>query len=219
MSTRWFGTKTFHRRSLEQALLALCLVGFIVGCTTPNRELNQLSSGEREAGWVCLFDGKSLAGWAPRDQARWTVKDRAIVYRSGSGTGFLCTTGSYYNFELKVDFWVDEVANSGVFLRCPQVGPIGATNAYEVNIYDAHPKWPTGSINEVAVRTGDTRSIGRWNQYHITARGDHLVVRLNGRIIVDVHDGREKSGPIGLQQFRGTGMVRFRNLKLKPLGP
>ena len=66
---------------------------------------------------------------------------------------------------------------------------------------------------------GDTRSAGRWNSYHITAQGNHLVVRFNGHVVVDGQDDREKSGPIGLQQFLGQGMVKFRNIKLKSLTP
>ena len=88
-----------------------------------------------------------------------------------------------------------------------------------MNIYDAHSKWPTGSINEVALREGDIHSVGRWNSYHLTAQGNHLVVRLDGRVLVDTHNDREKFGPIGLQQFQGQGMVKFRNIRLKSLTP
>jgi len=197
---------------------SLFVLVLLAGCATASPKLNQLTSAERQAGWTILFDGESLDGWTHRDLARWDVVDGAITYRAGTGPGFLCTTKSFDDFELKVDFWVDAVANSGVFLRCPPTGPIAATNAYEVNIYDAHPKWPTGSINEVALRMGDTTSAGRWNHFDITAQGDHLVVRFNGRAVVDTHDDREKFGPIGLQQFQGNGMVKFRNIKLRLLG-
>lgn len=203
---------------MKRMFFSFCALGLLAGCATTGPKLNQLTSAERRVGWVLLFDSESLAGWTPRDQARWDVVDGAIVYRADSGPGFLCTTKNYDNFELKVDFWVDTVANSGVFLRCLQTGPIVATNAYEVNIYDAHLKWPTGSINEVALRQGDIRSAGRWNSYHITAQGNHLVVRFDGRVVVDTHNDREKSGPIGLQQFEGQGMIKFRNIKLRPLG-
>jgi hypothetical protein len=174
-------------------IFSLSAFGLLAGCVTTSPKLNQLTSAEKQAGWRLLFDGESLAGWTPRDQAHWDVLEGAIAYRAGSGPGFLCTTKSFGDFELKVDFWVDDVANSGVFLRCPQTGPIVATNAYEVNIYDAHLKWPTGSINEVALRKGDTRSAGRWNHYDITAQGNHLVVRFNGLVVVDARDDREWS--------------------------
>jgi hypothetical protein len=204
---------------MKRIALLLTALALCAGCATTSPKLNRLNSAEKKAGWVLLFDGESLTGWMPRDAARWAVVDGAIAYQPDTGPGFLCTTKSYGDFELKVDFWVDDVANSGVFLRCPSTGPIAGTNAYEVNIYDPHLKWPTGSINEVALREGDVRSVGRWNSYHITAQGNHLVVRLDGRVLVDTRNDREKFGPIGLQQSRGQGMVKFRNIKLKPLTP
>lgn len=196
----------------------LAALALFAGCTTTNPKLNQLTSAEKQTGWTLLFDGESLEGWTPRDTARWDVVDGAIAYRVGTGPGFLCTTKNYDNFELKVDFWVDNVANSGVFLRCPTSGKIAATNSYEVNIFDPHPKWPTGSINEVARRQGEHNSTNRWNSYHLTANRNHLVVRLDGRVVLDAHDDREKTGPIGLQQLAGQGMIKFRNIKLKSLG-
>lgn len=204
---------------MKRIALLLSVLTFVTSCVTTNPKLNQLTPAEKQAGWVLLFDGETLTGWTPRESARWSVLDGAIEYQADTGPGFLCTTKSYDNFELRVDFWVDAVANSGVFLRCPTTGPIVATNAYEVNISDSHLKWPTGSINEVAQRQGDVRSVGRWNSYHLTAQGKHLVVRLDGRVLVDTYNDRETTGPIGLQQFQGQGMVRFRNLKLKPLMP
>jgi hypothetical protein len=119
---------------------------------------------------------------------------------------------------LHAEFWADDLVNSGVFLRCPLRGEISATNAYEVNIFDPHEKWPTGSINEVAKSLELSKTTGQWNTYDITAEGDHLVVRLNGKTAVDVRNGRQARGLIGLQNLKGEGSVRFRNLKLKPLG-
>jgi hypothetical protein len=88
-------------------------LALFAGCVTTGSKLNQLTSAEQKAGWVLLFDGETLAGWTPRDSARWVVVDGAIAYQPDTGPGFLCTTRSYDNFELKVDFWVDDVANSG----------------------------------------------------------------------------------------------------------
>lgn len=204
---------------MKKAAIFLSTLAFCTGCATTGSDLNRLSPSEKDAGWVMLFDGESLNGWTPRDSARWSVVNGVITYQPDTGPGFLCTTKSYANFELKVDFWADEVVNSGVFLRCPDKGPISATNSYEVNIFDSHLKWPTGSINEVALRKGKVRSVERWNRYHITAQGNHLVVRLDGRVLVDTHNDREKSGPIGLQQLQGHGMIKFRNIKLRPLKP
>jgi hypothetical protein len=202
---------------MKKILLSFCGLALLAGCATTSPRLNQLTSAEKQAGWVLLFDGASLAGWTPREAALWEVVDGAIAYRPGTGPGHLCTTKSYGDFELQVDFWVDNVANSGVFLRCPASGHIAATNSYEVNIYDPHLKWPTGSIVEIALRQGGIHSVGHWNHYDLVAQGDHLVVRFDDRVVVDIHDAKYRSGSIGLQQFTGQGMIKFRNIKLKPL--
>lgn len=199
-------------------LVALALVSTLLPAVAAQRKFNTLTPEEVSQGWILLFDGESTFGWEPRVGTRWAVKDGALCYDPGSGSGHLVTKTEFADFQLHAEFWVDGVANSGVFLRCPLEGEISATNAYEVNIFDPHEKWPTGSINEVA-RTRATQTTARkWNTYDITASGPDLIVRLNGKTAVDVHDTRYTRGAIGLQNFKGEGMVKFRNIKLKPLG-
>lgn len=180
-------------------------------------KLNTLTPKEVSDGWVLLFDGESQFGWAPRGDAKWEVKDGTLAVVPGSGKGVLSTTTEFPNYHLKVDFWVDDKANSGVFLRCPSSGDIAQANAYEVNIYDKHAQWPTGSINDVAKIGNTPMTAGKWNTFEITAEGDHLVVRLNGRPAVDARDAKYARGTIGLQ-YNGEGEVKFRNVKLQPLG-
>ncbi|HUA56741.1 MAG TPA: DUF1080 domain-containing protein [Candidatus Sulfotelmatobacter sp.] len=98
------------------------------------------------AGWVTLFDGTSLAGWTPIGDANWRLEDGAAV--ADKGNGFLMSKDSYGDFELKVEFWVNETANSGVFIRCGDPTSVTGANAYEVNIFDQRPD-PT-----VAIRRG-----------------------------------------------------------------
>jgi hypothetical protein len=179
---------------------------------------NLLTADEVREGWILLCDGETLFGWAPRGSAQWTIADGVISTQPGSGGGMLATTTEFANFELKTEFWVDDVANSGVFLRAPLQGEITSANAYEVNIYDAHDQWPTGSINEVGRAKGQPRTAGRWNSYHLTADGASFAVRLNGETVLQATDGKLARGVIALQQRTGEGVVRFRNVKLRPLG-
>ena len=190
------------------------------GCLTssPITAANSLTPAEIGDGWILLFDGETSFGWAPRGDAEWMVADGELTTRAGSGAGMLATTTEFADFELKADFWIDATANSGVFLRAPTQGDITAMNAYEVNIYDAHATWPTGSINEVGRVQGAPKSVGKWNTYHLTARGQQLSVRLNGAIVLEAEDSRLARGVIAIQQYNGQGTVKFRNLKLRPLG-
>jgi len=63
---------------------------------------------------------------------------------------------------------------------------------------------------------------GKWNTYEITAKGDHLVVVLNGQKTVDVHDGKHARGFIALQYSVGnkkdSGLpIKFRNVQVRAL--
>ena len=183
---------------------------------TTAQQHNRVTADEATAGWVLIFDGTSLTGWAPRLDGQWEVADGTISAVPDAGRGFMATTAHYADFQLTVDFWIDDTANSGVFLRCPAEGAISQGNAFEVNIFDPHTTWPTGSINEVAKIQTVPQTAGKWNTFKITADGDHLVVQLNGQTTVDARSDRHQSGPIALQ-YNGAGQVRFRNIKIKTL--
>ena len=181
--------------------------------------VNTLTRAEAAAGWTLLFDGRTLAGWTrATGDADWTVDHDVITY--SKGRGLLWTEKAYDNYQLKLEFWAERTANTGVFLRCgPKPGP---TTCYEVNIFDPHETDPTGSIvgvHSVLPERPDTAE--KWNTYEITADGDHLVVKLNGNITTDVRDTVLKlaGGPIGLQAAGpgGPGVARFRNIKIRSL--
>ena len=62
----------------------------------------------------------------------------------------------------------------------------------------------------------------RWNEYDIIARGNHLVQKINGRVMIDVTDNdpqrRRMEGILALQIHAGDPMkVQFRNIRLKEL--
>ena len=171
-------------------------------------------SGQRAA-WVTLFDGTSLNGWNPIGNANWELVDGAV--QADMGSGFLVSDRPYSDFELTLEFWVDEPANSGIFIRCADPTTVTDRNSYEVNIYDtrADQSYRTGGIVHIASPTSVINAGGQWNTYEITARGERLRVTLNGTEVVDVEDSQFASGPIALQY--GAGVVKFRNVRLRTL--
>jgi len=50
------------------------------------------------AGWINLFDGKTLNGWTPEMAAKWHVADGAIVADAGD-YGWLRSNRAFTNFE------------------------------------------------------------------------------------------------------------------------
>ena len=167
------------------------------------------------AEWTTLFDGSSLDGWRMLGDANWELGDGAVSATEGSG--FLLTGESYGDYEFSVEFWVDEPANSGIFIRCQDPEAVRDTNCYEVNIFDtrADQTYRTGGIVHLASPSEVIDAGGQWNTYLIRAEGSRIVVTLNGTQVVDVNDDQFSSGPIALQ--RGAGVVRFRNVRIRAL--
>ena len=168
-----------------------------------------------QEGWTILFDGSNLDNFNPIGDANWELADGAV--QANSGSGFLVTKASYADFELTLEFWVDEPANSGIFIRCADPTTVTDRSSYEVNIYDtrADQTYRTGGIVHIAAPASVINAGGQWNSYEITARGPRLQVTLNGQEMVDVEDSQFASGPIALQY--GAGVVRFRNVRIREL--
>jgi len=170
--------------------------------------------------WQTLLDGESgLANFNRVGEANWTATNGAVQATEGSGgAAFLVTPDSYGDFELIVEFWASDDANSGIFLRCQEPGNINDRNCYEANIFDQRPDpaYGTGGIVHIAP-VSEPRPLagGRWNTYEITLQGPRLLVVLNGETTVDVEDSQFASGPFALQWGRGT--MRFRKVQVRPL--
>jgi len=190
--------------------LGLLILGLASGQLAP------VTSGQNNDGWTTLFDGSSLDGWNIIGDANWELADDGSV-GADDGNGFLVTPVSYGDFELELEFWVDEPANSGIFIRCADGENVGADSAYEVNIFDTRPDqtYRTGGIVNVAAPATVINTGGQWNAYQITADGSRLVVTLNGTRTVDVEHDEFTTGPIALQY--GAGIVKFRNVRIRPL--
>ena len=198
---------------LLPVLLALnCLIA--PGAKAETQKDNFLTPKEISEGWIQLFDGETAFGWLPRGEANWKVENGAVGIAEG-GKSFLATTTDFDNFELKADCWIDEKANSGIFLRVPD-GDITPLVSYEVNIYDAHAKWPTGSINEVGKSKSKIKSVGKWTHFDILADGGRLTVKINGKKTLDANNRDHAVGKIALQ-YAGEGKVQFKNIYLRPL--
>ena len=189
--------------------LVLCLMAFL------GIQSSSTAAGQAGDAWTVLLDGKSLKGWNVVGDANWTVADGAV--QADKGSGFLVTPASYQDFQITLEFWVSDDANSGVFVRCSNPTSIDQTNAYEVNIFDKRPdqSYRTGGIVDVAKPASVIQTGGKWNSYDITAKGPQLTVVLNAVKVVDVKDTRHAAGPIALQY--GAGTVKFRNVRIRQL--
>ena len=173
---------------------------------------------KESTGWVPMFDGKSLTGWHPENQATWAV-NRGVIVGSG-GDGWLRSEKTYADFALRLDFRNSPKGNSGVFLRASKDSKSGEPQnpaaGYELQIYNEDPNWATGSIEDVIQRLKPVNpASGEWHTYEVEIRGDHLTATLDGVKVLDGRDGALRSGYIGLQHHK-DGKIEFRNVMIKP---
>jgi Domain of Unknown Function (DUF1080) len=206
------------KKVLAVAVAATLACG-LAGCGSLS---SSSGSGYGGAGWVTLFDGRTLDNWNRVGDANWRLEEGVAV--SDKGNGFLVTKAPYADFEIRVEFWVDAHANSGIFIRCEDPAKLTSTTCYEVNIFDERPEplYGTGAIVDVAKVSPMPKAGGHWNTYEITARGDHFVVKLNGVVTADAHNGKHARGLIGLQSAPGAvkdvnGVVKFRKVEIRAL--
>ena len=202
------------KRAWSVAFLLIILLGFSAIAWA---EQNALTPKELDEGWILLFDGQTLFGWAPASKANWEAADGTIRVSEGE-PGLLCTTSQFADYVLKVDFRSPKGTNSGVFLRTdatPKPADV-ITTCYELNIADGDNPYPTGSFVK-RKRCAGTHESTDWQTFEITADGGRFRVKLNGQQVLDYTDPKPVGrGHIGLQLNKGQ--VEFRNIKLKPLG-
>jgi hypothetical protein len=207
-------TRRPHGRNAMKRWSAFATAMLFVGVAAFS--YSQQASGQADKGWVTLFDGKSLDNWNQIGDANWKLADGVVA--ADKGNGFLVSKDSYGDFQIRAEFWVDDEANSGIFIRCTDPAKVTAKNAYEVNIFDKRPdpSYGTGAIVDTAKAATALKAGGKWNVYEITAKGPRFDVTLNGTKTVDgATDSQHAKGPIALQY--GAGVVKFRKVEIKPL--
>lgn len=204
-----------RRSTLLRAGMLATVMGLAACANTPG-----------SAGWATLVDGdKGLDNWTTTGDANWRAEAGAIVADKGKG-GYLVSKKTYRDFEINAEFWAASDTNSGIFIRISDPAKIGADSSYEVNIWDIRPDpiYATGAIvNYAAVPVPLIHKAGgKWNSMQIVARGDELVVRLNGAQTVNIRNSQFPNGPIALQYGGGvngatSGTIKWRKVEIRPL--
>ena len=174
-------------------------------------------------GWVDLFNGKDLTGWANQG-GNWRVveEDGKPTLECFKGGGSLTYEKAYGDCVLDLWFRLPPGQNSGVFFRGSRIVPGGYPppgSSYEVQLYDRKEMW--------GHRTGDllyphrarrwASRPNQWNHMTIISLGRHHKGILNGQTIFDVIDtgSTPEKGYIALQAHGGT--VYFRQVRVREI--
>lgn len=206
---------------------------------------NELTTEEKSAGWVLLFDGKTTEGWMDSQQKPVEashVKDGTL--NPHPCNYMLIHKEVHDNFRLSLDFRISQKCNSGVFIRTfpltPREGRDIGFNGIEVAVDDTMTSGfhDTGAIYDLVKPTANAmKPAGEWNQMLITCDNNLISVEVNGievsRMDLDqwttankrpdgtdhkfdvAYKDHPRQGYIGLQDHGSD--VWYRNIKLKKL--
>lgn len=223
-------------------MLAVAVV-LLIGL--PAARADELTPQEKAAGWLLLFDGKSLDGWTTNngEQSRTPVEDGAINPH-GSGGYMMIHEKDWSDFVLSLDFKISQGCNSGIFIRTfplkPRPGKDVGFNGIEVAVDDTKTAGlhDTGAIYDlVPPKKNAMKPAGEWNHIEITCDDNVIAVNLNGEEVsrMDLNEWTEvnkrpdgtdhkfdvaykdhpRHGYIGLQDHGSA--CWYKNIKLKPL--
>ena len=177
------------------------------------------SAGQAGPGWTVLLDGKTMGDWNKVGETNWRLEDGAVIAdkRTSKTPAHLVSREKYKDFQVYVEFWASDDANSGVYLRCQDPAKITDKSCYEANIFDQRkdPTYGTGAIVHFVEVNPMHKAGGKWNKYEITAKGRQITVVLNGQKTAELRNNLFTEGPITLQH--GAGVIKFRKVAIKPL--
>lgn len=201
-------------------------------------------------GFRPIFNGKDLSGWDGNPEL-WKVEDGCITGKTTGPeqlkyNQFLVWRGGVVkNFELRAKV-KQSGNNTGIQYRSrelPKTGP-WAVGGYQCDI---HPNAPYNAMvyeeqgRGIIVQNGQSVvidpqhsrwlvaerepvkvDVAQWNDYSITAQGNHLIHRINGKVTIDLVDHDEKAraqeGLLAFQIHRGPAMeVQIKDVMLKEL--
>ena len=237
---------------------AYCLViVLLVAITGSAQTANTLSAQEKKEGWKLLFDGKTIKGWHTYGKKgigpAWKIDQDALqLYvpkRAGNkavGGGDIVTDEVFSgDFELKIDWKITRLANSGVFLFVTEDPKYehAYTTAVEIQVTDngifgdgADNNHRAGDIFGLASsRIRVPEPVGEWNHLHVIFKKGVFTVFQNE---IQIHEIRLDSpqwkeaiaksslkdkpvskgnftGRIGLQDWGSQSW--YRNIKIRPL--
>jgi hypothetical protein len=188
-------------RALQVCLAAFFLAWVVFAAARPE-------DFKTEPGYISLFNGQDLTGWGYRtnnfdgktasDDGRYTAKDGVLVVnpREPRLMQILWTTREFpKDFTLKLEFRAAVNADSGIFIRKPQ---LQCRDYLVAGPYKELKKYKPQDWNEIMITV--TNGVA-----HCTCNGEVLEAALK------VPD----TGPIGLEADRGQ--MEYRRIRLKEL--
>ena len=190
---------SFFRRKGGSHLMHAAFV--LAGCTTNSAAPN--------------FEGRD---WPQFGADVWQFDIGVAEAGPSSEASYLVSPQEFEDFQLSIEFWIEDETNSGIFVRCrapEEIADINPDSCYEVNIWDNHPvqEFRTGSIVKHVIPAAEVHTLGKWNMLVVRAFGETIEVSVNNVVTATLHNAQRRSGFIALQ-YAGKNSLRFRDLTI-----
>lgn len=191
-------------------------------------------------GWVTILDSASFKDWRVAPESRrarveetatekrvvagdslrdgkWTFKD-GVLHGEGGVSHIFSPRGDYENFVYSAEIRIKDGGNSGQYFRTAFGG--GFPNGYEAQINSTHADpVRSGSLYGLAKVTDMLVPPNTWFTQEVTADGNHITIKVNGKTTVDFVDEKRSftKGHFAFQQHNLGSEVWIRNVRVKEL--
>jgi hypothetical protein len=194
---------------MKKLIISSIIIVFSLIISLPSfgkKKPNTLTSKEKKAGWVLLFNGKDFTGWRQCNGTEmpknWKIEDNSMKVFTGEGKkpgqgsngDIVYGTRNYKNFELSVDWKASEMANSGIFHNVREVpGQPIYYAAPEVQVLDNEKASDNkiashlaGSLYDmIAADPKTVHPAGQWNTIVISVKDGKVTHIQNGVKVVE----------------------------------
>lgn len=191
----------------SKTLISVLIIStFLFSMCLHGQKPNSLSSRERKAGWILLFNGKDFSGWRQYNgtsmPANWIIEDDAMKVFTAEGKNpgqmaggdILYIQKQFADFELSIDWKASKMANSGIFYNvkerpgqpiyysAPEVQVLDNVDATD-NKIDSHL---AGSLYDILPADPKTvNPAGEWNTIIIRMEKGKVTHIQNGVKVVE----------------------------------
>jgi hypothetical protein len=179
---------------------------------------NQLTDGEKAAGWKLLFDGKTTEGWRTFKKQSfpakgWVVED-GWLHCLGKGGGDVISDAEFGDFELKWEWKQAPAGNSGVKYFVTETRNAALGHEYQMIDEEREPDAKSADGKRVTASFYDvlkpstappTRSAGEINQSRVLVKGNRVEHWLNGVKVLEYECGSEAvKAAVAASKFKTT---------------
>ncbi|MCE2750700.1 MAG: DUF1080 domain-containing protein [Pirellula sp.] len=187
---------------------------------------------ETEAGFVSLFDGKSMKGWKVNENPEsWKVVDGNLVCKGErSHLFFVGEEKPYKNFHFKAEVKTEPNSNAGIYFHTKYQESGWPKYGFECQVnlsYNSDPR-KTSSLYAVKDVLEAAAKDNEWYTQEIIVQGKKVTLKVNGKTMVEYNEPEDQKagsdftrkideGTFALQAHDPGSKVYFRNLRVKRL--